>query len=408
MNTGASWSGRERHCAFLNLQDNTFVDISAVAQLDFLDDGRALAVTDWDGDGDLDLWLRNRTGPQLRFMRNDDASGHHWVALKLRGKTCNHDAIGARVEIFAGGKRLVRELRAGDGYMAQSSKWMHFGLGTADRIDKIVVRWPGAETQTLDGPEVDRRYKLTQGASEFATVAPRNITIKAAPAPDVKTPSATRVVLRVPLPLSSSLLEKLQPAAPSDDRPRLINLWAHWCAPCVAELTEFAKHAGQFNAANLSLVLRSVDKPEDHTAARRLFKSKILPFATKDASPGEATDFAFETIDKATLDVLDALIGHVLNKPGKMALPTSLLVDKNGQIQIIYLGPVSTKQLLADAATYGQHPEQHHDRSPFPGRWYYGMKRNFRGLAKDLLDRGHRKEAQHFARLWKQRQKRTR
>ena len=64
---GSSWSGRERHCAFLNCGDveqgARFANVSAVSGLDFPDDGRALAVTDWDGDGDLDLWARNRNAP---------------------------------------------------------------------------------------------------------------------------------------------------------------------------------------------------------------------------------------------------------------------------------------------------------------------------------------------------------
>ena len=75
MNEGLSWSGNERNVCYLNLGDGRFVDASFVSGLDFADDGRAAATVDWDGDGDLDLWLKNRTGPQLRFMWNDLPSG---------------------------------------------------------------------------------------------------------------------------------------------------------------------------------------------------------------------------------------------------------------------------------------------------------------------------------------------
>ena len=68
---GRSFSGHEPNCAFLNCRGVPFANVSAVTGLDFKDDGRAVAVTDWDHDGDLDLWLRNRTGPRLRLMRNE-------------------------------------------------------------------------------------------------------------------------------------------------------------------------------------------------------------------------------------------------------------------------------------------------------------------------------------------------
>ena len=60
---GASFSGNERNCAYLNTDGSRFANVSASMGLDFLDDSRAVAVADWDHDGDMDLWLRNRSGP---------------------------------------------------------------------------------------------------------------------------------------------------------------------------------------------------------------------------------------------------------------------------------------------------------------------------------------------------------
>ena len=128
---GASWSGRERNSAFLNLGDGHFADVSAILGLDFADDARALALSDWDGDGDVDVWLKNRTGPQLRFMRNE-GSPKHFVGLRLTGETVNRDAIGARVELRVDGKRLIQEVTAGSGFLSQSSK-------VADRHHQIAV-----------------------------------------------------------------------------------------------------------------------------------------------------------------------------------------------------------------------------------------------------------------------------
>ena len=122
LRSGSSFSGHERNCAFLNcgVQDSVsvprqskiknqkskiqFADVSAASGLDFDDDARALALVDWDHDGDLDLWLANRTGPRLRLMINQTVPAgqpsNRFVALKLRGTTSNRDAIGARVELL--------------------------------------------------------------------------------------------------------------------------------------------------------------------------------------------------------------------------------------------------------------------------------------------------------------------
>ncbi|MFT7443317.1 MAG: hypothetical protein ACI9AF_000212, partial [Granulosicoccus sp.] len=98
---GGSLSGHERNCAFLNVEGGKFATVSAVSGLDFSDDARSPVSIDWDRDGDLDLWVANRTAPQLRFLRNDTQESNHFVSLRLRGTTSNRDGIGARVEIWS-------------------------------------------------------------------------------------------------------------------------------------------------------------------------------------------------------------------------------------------------------------------------------------------------------------------
>ena len=92
MDAGRSWSGRERNACFLNTADGRFASISGLAGLDQADDSRAVAIVDWDRDGDLDLWVSNRTAPRLRFLRNDLNQDNHFVSIKLEGRTSNRDA----------------------------------------------------------------------------------------------------------------------------------------------------------------------------------------------------------------------------------------------------------------------------------------------------------------------------
>ena len=65
---GRAFSGYERHHCFLNTRDGRFTDVSAVSGIDYPEDGRGMAYCDWDFDGDLDLWISHRTGPQVRLV----------------------------------------------------------------------------------------------------------------------------------------------------------------------------------------------------------------------------------------------------------------------------------------------------------------------------------------------------
>ncbi|NNC88288.1 MAG: CRTAC1 family protein, partial [Akkermansiaceae bacterium] len=206
MREGASFSGLERNCVYLNTGASPgargrFANISAVSGLDFPDDGRAVALVDWDRDGDLDLWISNRSAPRLRLMRNDQPGEHHFLALRLEGNgtSTNRDAIGARVEVkLAGDHRpLIKSLRAGEGFLAQSSKWLHFGLGSEDAIAQITVHWPGGGAERFTDISANRRHHLVQGAGMAAEVTLPAPSSPLAPAEQHPLPATT--VARIPL-----------------------------------------------------------------------------------------------------------------------------------------------------------------------------------------------------------------
>lgn len=98
---GRSHSGHERNCCYLNTGAGQFANVSMVSGFDFPEDGRAVAICDWDGDGDQDFWVSNRTAPQLRFMQNQlaDQQAANYVSFLLVGTESNRSAIGANVQI---------------------------------------------------------------------------------------------------------------------------------------------------------------------------------------------------------------------------------------------------------------------------------------------------------------------
>ena len=367
--SGSSWSGRERHCSFLNLTDGTFADVSAILGLDFADDGRALAATDWDGDGDLDLWFKNRTGPQLRFMRNDGAAGH-FVSLRLTGTKCNRDAIGARVEVRVAGRRIVKTVTAGSGYLAQSSKRLHFGLGQSETIEGVVVRWPDGSIENLPPLEVDQNYDYVQASGEAKPSATSRVILGRGNSPALpKLLAAGRTVLREPMPLPP---DALGGATSSVGGSTLINFWAQWCANCQVELAEFTKHADQLAAAGLKIVPLCVDPPEDREKARSVAADLKMPYSVR-------------FVDEAGMTLIVSVLKSVLDIHSEMAIPMSLLLDSRGAIRIIYTGPVSVEQLLADRlALAGGSARGQLATSPYPGRWYAAAKRRYADIVDDL------------------------
>ena len=184
LRSGRSFSGREKNCAYLNLGGKRFANVSAISNFDAPLDGRALAVSDWDQDGDLDVWMTNRNGPRARFLVNSYAdsrtSDANFLALRLQSTSpsSNRDAIGARVRVKLLGQdgALLRTVRAGEGYLSQSSRWLHFGLGAATQIESIEITWPDGQAEVVPPPPINAHYHVTQGSgSRRLDVVPRSI-----------------------------------------------------------------------------------------------------------------------------------------------------------------------------------------------------------------------------------------
>lgn len=394
MNEGLSWSGRERNNCLVNLGDGRFADASFASGLDFLDDGRAVAGVDWDGDGDLDLWLKNRTGPQLRLMRNDHAGGEHWLELRLEGVRANRDAVGARVEVRAGGTRWVRAVTAGDGYLSQSSRTLHFGLGEAGTIDEVTIDWPGAARERLGVLAVDRAYRVREGAGTAVSLPPRAVRLGQAPAVVADRAGASRLLLRIPLALPPTIRDEISDES-SAGRVMLINLWAHWCAPCNEELSLLADSYPRIHAAGIDVVALSLDAPEDRERAAAFFVERIAPRMQRPA-------FGSTVATDSLHGLLEAILDHVRGRSGEMSLPTSLLVDGGGRLQMVYLGPIDPERLVADAAEFASDAGPLASRRSLThGHWYFRTPRNLIDLAGDLKRRGFARDARFYLGLAK-------
>ena len=125
--------------------------------------GRAAAYADVDNDGDLDLVI-TQVGGRPALLRNDQRAGHHWVRLRLAGAPPNGDAIGAVVSARTGDLTQTRTVMPARSYLAQVELPLTFGLGAAEQVDEVTVRWPDGGVERWRDLAADRTHTLRVGA----------------------------------------------------------------------------------------------------------------------------------------------------------------------------------------------------------------------------------------------------
>ncbi len=357
---GRSFSGHERNCCFLNTgnnnqtnKDSNFATVSAVSGLDFPDDARAVVSLDWDGDGDLDLWLANRSAPRLRFLRNNQPKSNNHIAfiLKGNGTNCNRDAIGARVEIFTGEEQDLKQIKtvnAGSGLISQTSRRLSFGIGKTKRVKRVLIRWPDGSTQEFSPPAINTCYLVNQGDNEAnirQRPQPKIEIADSLPAPATDFGLPIRVPLAAPLPLPEinyldhNYQAKMQPSGRG--RRILINLISRQSPQCAAELWRLQNEAPELKRAGINLLALEVDHLSSPDS-NNIKKNQLLP---------ENFAFPFRYGFASPTLIADLKRIHNLSLPLEypLPIPSSFLIDTQGRVTTIYKGAVNPRQLALDA-----------------------------------------------------------
>ena len=122
---------------------------------------RGSAAGDLDNDGSLEVEISNM-GDRPSLLKNY-GTHKYWLLARCEGVTCNGDAVGARVVVHAGGRRVSSEVQTGSSYLSQNDMRLHFGLGDATEFERIEVLWPGGKRETFPGGKVNRIVTQRQG-----------------------------------------------------------------------------------------------------------------------------------------------------------------------------------------------------------------------------------------------------
>jgi tetratricopeptide (TPR) repeat protein len=321
-----SWSGFERNVFYANNRDGTFSDVSGALGLDFVEDGRAFALADFDGDGRQEILLKNRNAPQLRLLKNMVSDLPPAVAFRLRGTKSNRDAIGAAVTIRTSAGRQVKFLQAGSGFLSQHSKEVFFGLGEASGNLSATIRWPSGLVQDLEDIPPNHRVWATEGLEEVRVEefqSPRKERIVDAPQPAVQSSSTVATWLLVPV---------LTPRF-SESKTRLIT---------------FSKSGPQ---------------PSDDVIA-----------------------------------TYNLLFRYLFDRHRDLPLPSSFLLDEQGQIVRVYAGEVSVEQVEKDRKSIPRSDAERLRKAlPFPGvSTTYEFGRNYVSLGSIFFQRGYVEAAEGF------------
>ncbi len=129
--------------------------------------GRGAIFEDFDGDGDLDIFISCLNSIPL-LLENRLPNQGNWLKIRLVGKKCNRDALGARVTVEAGEGRItqMREMRLSSSFGSTHNTYLHWGLGNARTIDRLTVSWPGGKEEVFTDLPGNATYRIVEGAGK--------------------------------------------------------------------------------------------------------------------------------------------------------------------------------------------------------------------------------------------------
>jgi tetratricopeptide (TPR) repeat protein len=366
-----TWSGYERNVFYANNRDGTYSDVSAVVGLDFIQDSRAFALADFDHDGRQEIFLKNRSAPQIRLLKSVVQDLPPAIAFRLQGTKSNRDAIGAAITITTGSGRQTRTIQAGSGFLSQHSKEIFFGLGDTKGPITASVRWPSGTVQELHGLALNHRIWLVEG-KDPSRMEPFRRGDANAPSPvesreGKSLPLRVETWLLVPVPAPDFSLPDLARQTrklPSPrGKPALLHFWTMKSADCLADLKVFEKNYSRWAAQGLQLLTVNVDD----VAAIPAPNEKSQPRDLRTFVGAQRFSFPILLGSDDVAAVYNLLYRQLFDRHRDLSLPTSFLVNDENNIVKVYQGPIMLEHLEEDFRSIPKSNSERLARAlPFP------------------------------------------
>jgi len=158
----------QRNQLFRNNGSGIFTDVSGSSGdgLKIARSSRGATFGDIDNDGDIDIVVNNNNN-YASVLRNDGGNSGNYLTIRLKGTKSNRDGIGAKVSLTAGSLVMLREVRAGSGYLSQNDTRLHFGMDEVEKADKILIQWPSGITQLIKDVAANQFITVTEGTDNF-------------------------------------------------------------------------------------------------------------------------------------------------------------------------------------------------------------------------------------------------
>ena len=358
-----SWNGHERNVLYLNNGDGTFTDVSGVAAMDFPEDSRAFALADIDGDGRLEVILKNRNAPQLRILRNVMRHAGQSIVFRLRGVKSNRDAIGAAVTVQAGSLRQRKFVQAGSGFLSQHTKDVFFGVGQWDGPIRATIQWPSGTSQIFDDLPVGHRIDISEEAKAFQSkpfAAPLGLGATSNPPRRLASPETpTETWLLEPLRAPDFSLQDAngQTVALRSLRgsPLVLYFWSTAAPESVEQLKWVERRSHSLSDRGLRVIAINVDVPANLGKAKSLIGKDAIWSRTLFATPEVA-------------GIYNIVYRYLFDRRRDLGLPTSFLLDPEGQILKVYQGVCDPQRFIEDLGLIPQTPAERLGKAlPFAG-----------------------------------------
>ena len=158
---GQSLSGYQKNRVWLNDGSGKFREVAEAVGGSLELDSRAVAFADLDNNGTLEVLVASQKSP-FKIYKTIVADQKNWIAFNLEGSRSNRSAIGAKVEVFWDSRRQVQLVSSASGFSAQNQRTLHFGLGEAEQVDRVVVEWPSGQKETITDPQINKIHALQE------------------------------------------------------------------------------------------------------------------------------------------------------------------------------------------------------------------------------------------------------